>query len=454
MNCERIDEILSDLIEDRLPLRRAEAINAHLRACPRCQRQVAEMRALVSEVRSLEPAPLPVEFGAKVRQRLELQQVRRARPLRWLLLAPAAAAAAALVVYFAGPASVRVPRGHFEAARQGETRVARLPAQPEVTPAPRSAAAPSPAGPARTKTRASLHELSSAGRPGTAEAEKGLRSESKVAEAEATTALGMKGAAGESVAEAKPAAAGEAAMGKAVGMVGLPTSSAAPPAPPRLAAEARGVEKAAGREYLAREGSAALAGRFFAGLPAAEVGRATMILAEEPRRGVRVRVRAPVALHDAEIVVEPEAAAGEATLKSSTIQLGDIRGNTDLEVGLPRLGANRAKLELRAKEGALGSYLLFLPAKEKQLGMPTGIQNTTDVLQQVSDRWQMAVLAELPLREKVALEPAPEKADSLLNQVAAQNCQLLLPGKGRARTLVRSQPPAEKEGEKGPRNGG
>ena len=36
MNCERVQEFLSDYLEDLLPAEEREAVESHLRSCPEC----------------------------------------------------------------------------------------------------------------------------------------------------------------------------------------------------------------------------------------------------------------------------------------------------------------------------------------------------------------------------------------------------------------------------------
>ena len=62
------DEAISAYIDRRLPPRESERIEGHLHACADCRRKLAEMKALVSELRRLPQVTAPRSFALSAEQ--------------------------------------------------------------------------------------------------------------------------------------------------------------------------------------------------------------------------------------------------------------------------------------------------------------------------------------------------------------------------------------------------
>lgn len=97
MNCDQAQELLSEYIDGQLAPGQAEGLQAHVSSCERCARELAELGAVVAELRKLPLDPAPEGLCGSV-----MADVRRG-PARHRLLPLAAAliaAAAGLVVVF------------------------------------------------------------------------------------------------------------------------------------------------------------------------------------------------------------------------------------------------------------------------------------------------------------------------------------------------------------------
>jgi hypothetical protein len=53
MNCKRFEQQIWAYLEGQLPSAQAQAFEAHLQACPRCQRQIAAAHATYRALRAL-----------------------------------------------------------------------------------------------------------------------------------------------------------------------------------------------------------------------------------------------------------------------------------------------------------------------------------------------------------------------------------------------------------------
>ncbi|RPI79094.1 MAG: hypothetical protein EHM45_04150 [Desulfobacteraceae bacterium] len=71
MRCARVKGLLSDYMDGRLDTDRAALVENHLAQCAKCQEELASLKALVHELRSLEPLKAPEGFLASIHSRLE-----------------------------------------------------------------------------------------------------------------------------------------------------------------------------------------------------------------------------------------------------------------------------------------------------------------------------------------------------------------------------------------------
>ena len=100
MDCHQAQELLSAYIDRELPSDRAQAVEGHVSSCPRCARELAELKALVAELHKLPmdhaPEDLCAGVMAQVQGRAGPADARRHKLLP--LTAALLAAAAGLVV--------------------------------------------------------------------------------------------------------------------------------------------------------------------------------------------------------------------------------------------------------------------------------------------------------------------------------------------------------------------
>lgn len=93
MNCERYERQIWAYLEGRLSSREVHAFEAHLQACPHCQRQLVAARATYRALRGLPRHRAPANLAAEVRRRLAEMPARPrvdwARVWRRVALAPA-----------------------------------------------------------------------------------------------------------------------------------------------------------------------------------------------------------------------------------------------------------------------------------------------------------------------------------------------------------------------------
>lgn len=97
MNCAEITYLLDDYIDELLPAGQAEAVAAHVSACPNCAARVAREHQLRARLRRL-PAPEPDEafFDRAIARAVEHEN--RRRHWRWLGTGAALAASLVLVI--------------------------------------------------------------------------------------------------------------------------------------------------------------------------------------------------------------------------------------------------------------------------------------------------------------------------------------------------------------------
>jgi anti-sigma factor RsiW len=93
MRCERFEQQMWAYIEGQLLLGQAQALEAHLQACPHCQRQLEVVRATYHALRALPRRRAPENLTAQVRRRIAKTPARPtrdwARVWRRVALAPA-----------------------------------------------------------------------------------------------------------------------------------------------------------------------------------------------------------------------------------------------------------------------------------------------------------------------------------------------------------------------------
>jgi hypothetical protein len=71
MNCDEIKDLLSEYIDGVLDSETKALVDEHLSDCKNCQRELAQLKALVKELRSLESVAPPRDFLAQLHKRME-----------------------------------------------------------------------------------------------------------------------------------------------------------------------------------------------------------------------------------------------------------------------------------------------------------------------------------------------------------------------------------------------
>jgi hypothetical protein len=106
MTCKDLENLVTDYLEETLSSTRRQEFEAHLASCPKCQKYVAEMRALIQASHKL-GGELTDQWGARAAETqgefFEKLQARardrsEATKQRYRRLAPAAAVAAVLAI--------------------------------------------------------------------------------------------------------------------------------------------------------------------------------------------------------------------------------------------------------------------------------------------------------------------------------------------------------------------
>jgi anti-sigma factor (TIGR02949 family) len=99
MNCQDVEGRITPLVDGELVAAEAEAVNAHLAACPACRRAAEQEQTCRRVLRECAPrlaAHAPVSLKARVRGALPAAPRSRSRAWRWAL------AAAAMLTIFVG----------------------------------------------------------------------------------------------------------------------------------------------------------------------------------------------------------------------------------------------------------------------------------------------------------------------------------------------------------------
>lgn len=71
MECAKIKDLLSEYIDGTLDAQTEALIDEHLLACPKCNEELASLKALISELGSVESFKAPDDFLEKLHERLE-----------------------------------------------------------------------------------------------------------------------------------------------------------------------------------------------------------------------------------------------------------------------------------------------------------------------------------------------------------------------------------------------
>ena len=70
MECERIEELLSEYIDDLLDLQTKNYVEDHLQGCEECSKTLEELKTIVQELGQMETVPAPVDFTTNVHKSL------------------------------------------------------------------------------------------------------------------------------------------------------------------------------------------------------------------------------------------------------------------------------------------------------------------------------------------------------------------------------------------------
>jgi len=71
MDCAAILDLLSEYIDGTLDVQTRTAVEKHIAVCENCKQELASLRAIVDELRALEPVKPPADFLEKIHKRLE-----------------------------------------------------------------------------------------------------------------------------------------------------------------------------------------------------------------------------------------------------------------------------------------------------------------------------------------------------------------------------------------------
>ena len=145
MTCERVEELLSALIDQELDSATSSEVEQHLRECSSCAATCRELKLLVQASAELEPINPPDRLFGEIRREIRNRQHRpRFAPFRvgWVLIPALATAVLMLVIFPRHPVSARL-----------ETPLPAVAAQPSETSEPAIAAAPETPAPAHKATR-------------------------------------------------------------------------------------------------------------------------------------------------------------------------------------------------------------------------------------------------------------------------------------------------------------
>jgi hypothetical protein len=70
VECTKIEELLSEYIDDLLDTQTRKLVDVHLQSCPACHKTLEELKSLVRDLGAFEPVLAPPDFLDKVHQRL------------------------------------------------------------------------------------------------------------------------------------------------------------------------------------------------------------------------------------------------------------------------------------------------------------------------------------------------------------------------------------------------
>jgi len=102
MTCERIEDLLSGLIDNELDPQATAAVNEHLRTCPACRQEFEELQLIVRQSAALEPLEPPDRLYWTIRNKARSAPSRpwfAPQKIGWVLV-PALATAALMLVLF------------------------------------------------------------------------------------------------------------------------------------------------------------------------------------------------------------------------------------------------------------------------------------------------------------------------------------------------------------------
>jgi len=125
MTCERVEALLSALIDQELDSKTSSEVEQHLRACASCAETLRELRLMVQASAELEPINPPDRLYGDIRRKIRnLQHRPRFAPSRigWVFIPALATAVLMLVIFPRHPATARFePSATIAAAPPAET---------------------------------------------------------------------------------------------------------------------------------------------------------------------------------------------------------------------------------------------------------------------------------------------------------------------------------------------
>lgn len=107
MRCEQVRVLLNDYLEGALRPAIAEAVQAHLRVCPACQREWQFQRGIWRSLARMPAPEAPADLHARIMTYVRGHQRARAQSQRWLVWRWVGAAAAAAALFLLGFFSAR-----------------------------------------------------------------------------------------------------------------------------------------------------------------------------------------------------------------------------------------------------------------------------------------------------------------------------------------------------------
>ena len=89
MNCGQVRRLLAPFVGGQLDAGKRRAVELHVQGCAVCAKELADLKATVEALHSLDPMPVPSGFVERVRSRVEVRAGARFR--LWAWAAPVAA---------------------------------------------------------------------------------------------------------------------------------------------------------------------------------------------------------------------------------------------------------------------------------------------------------------------------------------------------------------------------